>query len=128
MTRDVVVRLLWIVPGVLVLLGILMLVAKPLSPAGWAVSVAALIGPGGQCLLGRDHLLLHRLRLLHERVQVEAAEGVGEAVFETGAVGAAGVGVRRPGQTDQTGGRDRPKDTLCGVHRCALRMPFVGLV
>lgn len=33
---------MWVVPAVLVVLGILMLVAKPLSPAGWAVSIAAL--------------------------------------------------------------------------------------
>jgi membrane protein CcdC involved in cytochrome C biogenesis len=33
---------MWIVPAVLVLLGILMLIAKPLSPVGWAVSLAAL--------------------------------------------------------------------------------------
>lgn len=33
---------MWIVPGVLVVLGVLMLVAKPLSPAGWTVSLAAL--------------------------------------------------------------------------------------
>jgi hypothetical protein len=37
---------MWIAPAVLVLVGILMLVAKPLSPAGWAVSIAAL-GIGG---------------------------------------------------------------------------------
>jgi hypothetical protein len=33
---------MWIVPAMLVLLGVLMLVAKPLTPAGWAASIAAL--------------------------------------------------------------------------------------
>lgn len=37
---------MWIVPVILVVLGVLMLVAKPLSPLGWGVSLAALLVGG----------------------------------------------------------------------------------